>query len=188
MMKAELVHYTDQWELVNLAAKTTMWRTDAKYPSPTWKQKIIRAEHSPIRVMHFYVLVTDVPYYSIMHLVRHHVGCQPFVSSQRPDRSPSGTDRHSLPQDAPISALFDINAQALIDISQERLCNQADNTTRRLWQKILNAIGEREPELRSCCQRKCIYRGYCPEMKSCGYANTQIFQLELEEYRKGHVE
>lgn len=181
-MKAELVNYTDQWELVNLAAKITMWRTDAKYPSLAWKHKIIRAEHSPIRVMKFYVMVTDAPFYCIMHLVRHHVGSQPFVSSQRPDRSPSGTDRHSLPQDAPISALFEINAQSLIDISQERLCNQADKTTRRLWQMILDAIGEREPELRSYCVPKCVYRGFCPEMHGCGYYRSDEYKMERKEY------
>jgi hypothetical protein len=27
------------------------------------------------------------------------------------------------------------------------------------------------------------YRGFCPEMKSCGFANSEIFNKKLEEYR-----
>ena len=184
-MKAELIDYRDQWELVNLAAKTTMWRMDGKYPSSEWKQKIIRAEHSPIRVMKFYVMVTDVPYYSIMHLVRHHVGLQPFVSSQRPDRSPTGTSRHDLPQDAPVSALFEINAQALIDISRVRLCSQADSTTQDLWYLILQVIQEHEPELVAACVRKCVQCGFCPEMKTCGYAGTSMYRTDRLAYIGG---
>lgn len=187
-MKAELIYYTDQWEIVNLAARTTAWKSDAKYPSSNWKRRIAMATHSPIRCIKFYVMVTDAPYYSVMHLCRHHVGFQPYVNSQRPDRSPSGASRHDLPQDALISVMFEINAQAMINISQDRLCNQADPVTQKLWTKIINAIGEREPELRSLCVKKCIRCGFCPEMKSCEYASTDMFRLEVEEYRKGHVE
>ena len=33
--------------------------------------------------------------------------------------------------------------------------------------------------------KECIYRGFCPEMFSCGYHKTEAFQKELAEYRKG---
>lgn len=33
--------------------------------------------------------------------------------------------------------------------------------------------------------RECIYRGFCPEMFSCGYHKTEEYQKELKEYREG---
>lgn len=42
-----------------------------------------------------------------------------------------------------------------------------------------------EPELASCMVKECIYRGFCPEMFSCGYYKTEEYKKELAKYRKG---
>jgi hypothetical protein len=31
--------------------------------------------------------------------------------------------------------------------------------------------------------RECVYRGYCPEMFGCGYADSEAFRLEVQKYR-----
>ena len=76
------------------------------------------------------------------------------------------------------------NAQAIINISRKRLCSCASVETREAWKQVLAAIKEVDPILVDKCVPECIYRGFCPEfIKSCGYANTKKFQLDLKRYR-----
>ena len=185
-MKATLLNYQDNWQAVKDAAMNTIGKDSGKYPTSAWKRKILLAEHSPIRRLTFTIRMTDLPYYISVHICRHKIGIEHWVRTQRSDRT--GVDRSKLPQDAPVEHTIEINAQALINISRRRLCHQAAPETRQAWKAVLATLAENEPELRSVCVRECIYRGYCPEMKPCGYADTAMFQLELEEYRKGHVE
>ena len=42
---------------------------------------------------------------------------------------------------------------------------------------------EVDPVLASVMVRECIYRGFCPEMRCCGYVDTPEYQKELREYR-----
>ena len=77
------------------------------------------------------------------------------------------------------------NAQALINISRKRLCSCASKETREAWQAVKDEVAKVEPELASCMVRECIYRGFCPEMFGCGFAETAEFQKQLEEYRTG---
>ena len=185
-MKAEILNHVDNWQAVKNAAMNTIGKEGGKYPSSGWKRKILLAEHSPIRRLTFTIRMEDLPYWVSVHLVRHKIGVEHWVRTQRTDRT--GVDRSSLPQDAPVEHTIEINAQALINISRRRLCHQAAPETRQAWKAVLNTLSEKEPELRSVCVRECIYRGYCPEIKPCGYADTSMFKLELEEYRKEHVE
>ena len=187
-MKAQLINYQDQWQSVKDAAMNTIGKEGGRYPSSEWKRKILLAEHSPIRRLWFTIRLTDIQYFVVMHLVRHHAGMEHFVESQRSDRTENHTSRHDLPQDALIDYTFDINAQGLINVSRKRLCHLADPETQRAWRLALSTLADKEPELRSVCVPECLRCGFCPEMKSCGYANTDMFQLEVEEYRKGRVE
>ena len=77
------------------------------------------------------------------------------------------------------------NFQALINISRKRLCNCASKETREAWQMVKDEIAKVEPELASVMVKECIYRGFCPEMFSCGYHKTEAFKKELEEDRGG---
>ena len=184
-MKAKLINYVDNWQAVKDAAMNTIGKEEGKYPSSRWKRSILLAEHSPIRLLTFTIRMEDLPYWISTHFVRHKIGIDHWVRTQRTDRT--GVDRSKLPQDAPVEHTLFINAQALINISRKRLCNQAAPETQQAWKAVLATLAEKEPELRSVCVKECIYKGFCPEMKSCGYANTTLFELELEAYRKGHV-
>lgn len=182
-MKVEVINYQDNWQAVKDAAMRTIGSDSGKYPSDAWKRKILLAEHSPIRLIDLTVSIKGIPYYSVMHLVRHKIGIEHWVSTQRTDRT--GVNRNELRQDALVDYTFRANAQAFITISRKRLCTQADKTTRAVWKAVIEAISEVEPVLASVCHPDCCYRGFCPEMRSCGYINSGIGQMELQCYRQG---
>ena len=182
-MKVEIINYHDHWQAVKDAAMNTIGKGDGKYPSDAWKRKILLAEHSPIRLLEFTIRFTDIPYWQVMQIVRHHEGCSHFVSTQRTDRT--GVDRTKLTQDALISYTLVCNAQALINISRKRLCSQAAPETRQAWMQVIKAVREVEPIVASVCVKECVYRGHCPEMRSCGYTQNGAFELEKQAYRAG---
>lgn len=181
-MKAELIDYSDHWQSVKNAAMNTIGKDGGKYPSSEWKRSILLAEHSPIRLLTFTVRITDIPYWVSVHLTRHKIGVEHFVSTQRTDRT--GVDRDKLPQDARVDHTIQINAQALINISRKRLCAKASPETREAWKTVIEAVRQHEPELASCCVRECVYRGFCPEMSSCGYCGGKEYSDEMVEYIK----
>ena len=163
----------------------TIGKEKGAYPNSEWKLKLIRAEHSPIRKLKLSWRWVDLPYWVSVHLVRHSVGINHFVSTQRTDRT--NIDRKKLPQDSLVSHECEANAQALINISRKRLCNCASKETRQAWQLVKDEVAKVEPELAHCMVRECVYRGYCPEMFSCKYDKTEAFKRELDTYRKGVV-
>lgn len=171
-MEVKILDYQDNWQKVKNAAMNTIGQEDGQYPSSAWKRKILLAEHSPIRLLTFTVRITDLPYWVSVHLVRHKIGVEHFVSTQRSDRT--GIDRAKLPQDSLVDHTMVLDAQALINISRRRLCSQASYETQQVWNAVISAVREYEPELANCCVPECIYRGFCPEMKTCGYCHTSM--------------
>ena len=75
------------------------------------------------------------------------------------------------------------NAQAIMFISRRRLCSQASPETREAWRAVVGEIAKIEPELAECCVPECVYRGFCPEFKSCGYTATDAYAKAVEKYR-----
>jgi len=183
MMKVELIDYRDNWQTVKDATMTTIGKRTGRYPDSMWKWRLLMAEHSPIRLLTFRIRFTDIPYWVVMHLVRHKIGVEHFVSTQRTDRT--GTDRTSLPQDNLVCYEMVADAQALINISRKRLCMCASPETRDAWMQVVKAIKEKEPELASCMVPECIYRGHCSEINGCGYDDTPSWQMALIAYRSG---
>ena len=182
-MQVEILNYTDNWQAVKDAAMNTIGNENGKYPSPKWKRKILLAEHSPIRLIELTIRLRDIPYWVSVHLVRHKIGIEHFVSTQRTDRT--GIKRDELPQNAPVDHTIRVNAQALIAISRKRLCSQASPETRAVWKAVIEAVRKVEPELASVCVPECVYRGFCPEMKSCGFCETGSYELIKATYRNG---
>ena len=77
---------------------------------------------------------------------------------------------------------FSSRGEALLYISRKRLCSAASPETRQAWQLVKDEVTKSEPELASCMVRECVYRGFCPEMKGCGYADTEAFKKAREDY------
>ncbi len=178
------VEYEDNWQAVKDATMTTIGKHHGKYPDSEWKLKILKAEHSPIRLLTFRIRFEGIPYFVVMHLVRHKIGVEHFVSTQRTDRT--GIDRNNLPQNNLVNYMMVADAQALINISRKRLCSCASAETRKAWQMVVDEIAKIEPELASCMVKECVYRGHCPEMFGCGYDQTDKYEGELKKYVLQH--
>lgn len=178
------IESADSWESVKEAARSTIGKDGTgKYPDEKWKKQILLAEHSPIRRLRIRWKWVDLPYWVSVHIVRHKIGIEHWVSTQRTDRT--GVDRNAKTQDAPVTHECEANAQALINISRKRLCMQAAPETRKAWTEVKNEIAKDDPVLASVMVRECIYRGFCPEKNCCGYVDTQKYKKDLEVYRSG---
>ena len=183
-MKIDIFKRDDNWQDIKDTTMNTIGKTTGSYPTSDWKRRLIMSEHSPIRRMGFYWRWTNLKYWVSVHLVRHKIGIEHFVSTQRSDRT--GMNRDQLPQNSLVNHACEADAQALINISRKRLCHCASLETRQAWQEVKNEVATVEPELASCMVKECVYRGFCPEMFSCGYSKTKKYREELKEYRKGY--
>lgn len=178
------------WKRALNAARRTIGKAPLdKEPSKSWEAKMLLAEHSPIRLLEYEWTWADIMQWVTTHLVRHHVGCEKFVHTQRGDRRAildeyNVSSRNELPQGATNDMEMTANAQALISISRKRLCNCASKETREAWKQVQDAIREIDPVMADKMVPECIYRGFCPEfMNPCGYANTEKYQQDLKRYR-----
>lgn len=157
------------WDVARDVARVTAGlEPDGKVPDSDWIRRMLLAEHSPIRAVTYLITMTNVPYWVSVHLVRHKVGVEHYVSTQRPDRTKSGVDRHSLPQDAPVTHVMVANAAALIAMSRKRLCNRAAPETQEAWRRVVEAVRAVDPVMAEFMRPECVYRHGCPEPKSCG--------------------
>ena len=169
------------WQEIKDDALFTIHKENGKYPTSEWKRKILMAEHSPIRSGRLIINVYDIPSFVIGHFVRHNLGFTPFVSSLRDDRA----DYDEVPNRNTLNNMrFDGNFQSFINISRKRYCNNASKETRDVWKMIMDEVKKFEPELFSVCVKECVYRGFCPEMYTCGFSRTSKYKEELEEYRR----
>ena len=131
-----------------------------------WKKKLLASEHSPIRELWFGIKM-EIPYWVSVHFVRHHIGVNHYVQTQRTDRT--GVDRAELRQDEIVSHIMSVNAQELAFMAHKRLCLQASPETRQVMREIVNQVVELCPEFKSVLVPLCIYRnGKCTEMFPCG--------------------
>lgn len=175
--------YIDNWINMKRSARTTIDRDGGgTYPTDAWKKTILLAEHSPIRRIRFSWQWENLKSWVSVHFVRHKHGIEHWVSTQRSDRT--GINRDKSPQDAPVLHECEANAQALISISRRRLCSQASPETRAAWEEVKAKVESVDPILGSVMVPECIYRGFCPEFHSCGYADTEAFRKALEAYRR----
>lgn len=49
---------------------------------------MLLAEHSPIRLVEYEWTWGQIPQWVTVHFVRHHIGCEKFVHTQRPGQVP----------------------------------------------------------------------------------------------------
>lgn len=168
-MRIELIEYpTDaDWLAVKQRALVTAGMKVKNPPDMRWKQSILEARHSPIRRLHFSFMIEDLPSWVSVHLCRH-IHAQPYVKSQRNDRQ-KDYDRNKAPQDAPVTMIWDMNAEELMVIANKRLCSQASAETQavvwQMCQQVAAACPEFEPFLVPICE----YHGHkCHEMYPCG--------------------
>ena len=180
-MKIEIQRVTSWTDVLNAARFTQRKEPRSEEPSVAWKKKIIKAEHSPLRCLMFNIDFYDIPNYVSVHLVRH-VHAQPFVSTSRPDIDGKQIPREEQKKSDPVNMRLFLNAQEIINISKVRLCNKAESETRKIWRQVVEELRKIEPELANACVRNCLYRGFCPEFKSCGYEDSEVFSQKRNDY------
>lgn len=180
-MKIEITRVTSWTDVLNAARFTQRLPLKSGEPSVKWKKKIIKAEHSPLRCLMFNVDLYDIPYYVSVHLCRH-IHAQPFVSTSRPDINSEMASRSEQRKSDPVNMRLFLNAQEIINISKVRLCSKAEAKTREIWREVIKELQKFEPELANACVPSCIYKGFCPEIKSCGLADTELFLLKVNDY------
>ena len=180
-MKIEITKVTSWTDVLNAARFTQRKEPRSGEPSVAWKKKIIKAEHSPLRCLMFNIDFYDIPNYVSVHLVRH-IHAQPFVSTSRPDIDGKQIPREEQKKIDPVNMRLFLNAQEIINISKVRLCNKAEKETRKIWSQVIEELRKIEPELANACVPNCLYRGHCPEIKSCGIADGELFPQHVNDY------
>ena len=156
----------EDWALARRCALVTMGKTPTREPDTDWKRAILRARHSPIRVLNYAFLLEGIPGNTATHLARH-VHAVPFVSSLRNDRQ-DRMDGDAARRDTPVDMILYCNAEELITIANKRLCHKAAERTREaVWMMCLEAI-EKTPEIAAELVPMCVRNGCtCHEMYPC---------------------
>lgn len=165
------------WMWVKTCTLNTVGKKSVKLPTDEWKKRLVEAEHSPMRELWFGFRL-EIPYWVSVHLVRHHIGCNHYVQTQRNDRQEK-YDRNSAPQGQIVSHILSINAQELVFMAHKRLCGQASPETRAVVRKMCDLVTEKYPEFKDVLVPLCQYRGgLCTEFNPCGL--NKKFQKEFQ--------
>jgi len=184
MSKLDLTVVTSWARALKAARRTQGLEDNQKEPSRPWVAKMLLAEHSPIRLKEYEWVWPSIKQWVTVHLVRHFIGCEKFVHSQRQDRRKLEVPRDELPQGAENDMMMTANAQALINISRKRLCSCASSETRAKWQEVKDAIQEKDPVMASRMVPECQYRGFCTEFykDNCGYYMSDAYIKQRLDY------
>ena len=174
----------DSWEDCLDSARVTIWKDGlGKEPSDTFKRKMVISEHSPLREVVFVVDINGIQSWVSVHLVRHFLGVEKYVSTQRADRVESPIKRSEMTQGQLVNMRIVVNAQALINISRVRLCHCASIETFQAWNSVIRAVGEIDKIIAQACVPNCVYRGFCSEGSNaknrCNYANHTIQKMRV---------
>ena len=149
---------------------------DPKHELPSLETfyKMCIARHSSIRSVKYRIYIEDIPYYNHVHLVRHHVGVEPHVYSQRDDKGIyEHTDRDLKPQGELINMYLDVSIESMINIAMKRLCYRSHRSTQEFVEKLKCAFifdgDDFDKILGKLLVRPCSwYPGLCAELKPCG--------------------
>lgn len=170
-MNVELIYYPEERELK--LCKETIWVTMSKVKraetpiSSKLLKKILIARHSPIRVLNFAFLITDIPSNISTHLARH-IHAEKFVSSLRNDRQ-GKIDGDLAPRNTPVDMIFYCNAEELMTVANKRLCMKASEKTRQVVRMMCDAVMEKFPEFEGLLIPNCEWHnGKCYEIEGCG--------------------
>jgi len=125
--------------------------------------EMYRCEHSPIRTQIFAIYMYGIKSFVSVHFVRHKIGVEHFVESNRDDKTDIIADRNT-----PVNHMMICNAQSLINMARKRLCHKAHPETIEVMELIKNDLFKVDPDLASILVPECQYRGKCYELKPCG--------------------
>jgi len=172
-MEITVEKYTNEDLMRKACAKTIH-----KKKSNATLREMYKCEHSPARTQMFWIEMNGIPTFVSVHFVRHKIGVEHLVTSNRDDRGGQVVDRNT-----PVDHGMWLNASELIFMARKRLCNCAHAKTVEVMRMILDGVRAVDPDLADKMVPECVYRGFCPEMRSCGYTKTVEWQNVLDKYR-----
>ena len=140
--------------------------------------KMYKCEHSPMRTQMFWVEMIDIPTFVSVHFVRHKVWTEHFILSNRDDRG--GPGNNNVTRLTPVNHSMWLNAEALINMSKKRLCNQSSIETIEVMELIRDKVGIIDSELKKYMVPQCVYRnGICPELHPCGKLKEKLKKYKI---------
>ena len=171
-MKTEITDFNVDWKKIKSACMTTISKQAGdKEPSQEWKRKLLICQHSPIRRGEISWKWEEIPYAISTHFARHHEGCEKFIGTSRADRTEI-KDRSQRTQMDCVPMEMDANIQALLNISERRLCTCADPLTTKYWNEVLDVIKGYDEDIYWACVPQCVRCGGCIELFSdCNFYN-----------------
>ena len=179
--KARITNFNVNWLLIKSACMTTISKQAGKEPGKEWKRKLLVCQHSPIRRGVVSWKWDEIPYAISTHFARHHEGCEKFIGTSRADRTEI-KDRSQRTQMDTVPMEMDANIQALLNISEKRLCNCADPLTIKYWQGVVDAIKEYDEDIAWACVPSGIAHGGCTEpFSDCKMCNKILEQMNPED-------
>lgn len=177
----KITYFNVDWMRIKSACMTTISKEAGKEPNDLWKKKLLICRHSPIRRGEVSWKWEAIPYAISTHFVRHHEGCEKFVGTERADRT-EVKDRSERSQMNPVPMEMDANIQALLNISEKRLCMCADPTTRLYWQAVIDKIREYDELIAWANVPQCVRCGGCVEpFSDCHYYEKLMEGVSLED-------
>lgn len=162
-MEIKITKYTDYSAMKKAMEYTS--GSEINFSDKTVR-RMYNSQHSPIRTQRYLIELIEIPTFVSVHLVRHHVGIDHYVKSNREDRA---NVNDTANRNTPVNHLMDLNAEALINIARKRLCFKASKETREVMEQIVLELSKQKDILADYLQPECWYRGgKCHEPKGCG--------------------
>lgn len=180
-IKTRITNFNVNWLAIKSACMTTISKQAGKEPSKEWKRKLLICQHSPIRRGVISWKWDEIPYCISTHFARHHEGCEKFVGTSRADRT-EVKDRSQRTQMDCVPMEMDANIQALMNISEKRLCTCADPLTTKYWESLLNEVEKLDEDIYWACVPSGIAHGGCTEpFSNCKLCNRILEEMSPED-------
>ena len=180
-IKTKITNFNVDWLSIKSACMTTISKQAGKEPGKEWKRKLLVCQHSPLRRGIVSWKWEEIPYCISTHFARHHEGCEKFVGTSRADRT-EVKDRSQRTQMDLVPMEMDANIQALINISERRLCTCADPLTTKYWESVLDEIEKYDEDIRWACVPSGIAHGGCTEpFSKCNLCNRILEEMTPED-------
>lgn len=176
----KITNFNVDWMRIKSACMTTISKQAGKEPGVEWKKKLLICRHSPIRRGEVSWKWETIPYAISTHFARHHEGCEKFIGTERTDRT--GIDREERSQMNYVPMEMGANLQALMNISEKRLCMCADPTTRKYWEAVIEALRQYDELIAWSNVPQCIRCGGCVEpFSECSFYDNLMKDISKED-------
>lgn len=169
--------------------KRSMLKTQHRKPitetlsDKTFKQLLL-SQHSPIRQYEFWVDIDFTTDRVHTHLVRHR-GVEFYVATLREDLIKHLNIDPDVIENNSRSIGFSITAEKLIHMSKLRTCGCAFVDTRDVILDVIEEVIKLDPIFKPFLVPTCVWYGFCPEIKKCGYNKTDKWKSERKELING---